>query len=89
MSDSLAGNDAVPFEQACATSQESQRSRIRSESPSTSILYVCEKKRLLCECAYVQTRLTVGCSPMRYVPKSYNCWPQQGCYDSKYNLAST
>ena len=40
MSDSLAGNDAVPFEQACAASQESQRSRIRSESPSTSIVYV-------------------------------------------------
>ena len=30
MSDSPAGNDAVPFEQACATRQESQRSRIRS-----------------------------------------------------------
>ena len=71
MSDSLAGNDAAPFEQACATSQESQRSRIWSESPSTSISYVCETQRLWYECVYVQTRLTVGWSPMRYVPKSY------------------
>ena len=59
------------FKHACAAIHWGYMSDFWSDPSSTSILYVCEQRRLWRDCADAQSRLSLRCSPMRYVPQSH------------------
>ena len=53
------------FKLACAAIHCGYTSDVWSDPSSTSILCVCEQRRLWRDCAYAQSRLSHRCSPMR------------------------
>ena len=59
------------FNHAYAAIQWSHMSDFWSDPSSTSILYVCEQRRLWRDCADAHSRMSLRCSPMRYVPLSH------------------
>ena len=56
------------FKHACAAIHWGYTSDFWSGPSSTSIRYVCEQRRLWRDCSDAQSRLSLRCSPMRYLP---------------------
>ena len=79
------------FKHACAAIHWGYTSDFWSDSSFTSILYVCEQRRLRRDCADAQSRLSLRCSPMRswkLITDRSHFWAKKGP-KSKHNARTS